>query len=147
MPGAVATPAATSAPLQYYQVAAPLIIALLVVGFVQVRYLEIYFEFAEKESLEHRFYAIAQAIVALMVLALTLSGEAAALEALREGGSVQRENLVQTTLTVELALVGAGVALGFIRNLVRAVRRAPTAVYLASFAGLLAMQELFRLKR
>jgi hypothetical protein len=76
-----------------------------------------------------------------------LAGEAAAIEALRAGSSVQRENLVQVRVTIELALVGAGVALSFVRNLVRAIRRSPPRSVSRASLLLWGVQELIRHSR
>ena len=135
----------SSAPLQYFQVAAPLIIVLLVIVFLQVRSLEMYEDYAEREDVPLRFrlFAAGAAAVALAFLALILAGEVAALQALQHGSTSAREHAVDLTLKMELALVGAGITMNFAVQIVKAVRRLPGLVYLGTFALFLGLERAF----
>ena len=134
-----------AAPIEYFQVAAPLIIVLLVIIFLQVRSLEMYEDFAEREDLPLRFrlFAAGAAAVALVFLALIISGEVAALKALQHGPTSQREDAVDLTLKMELALVGAGITMNFATQIVKAERRHPGLVYLGTFALFLGLERWF----
>jgi hypothetical protein len=127
---------ASQAPVQYYQVAAPLLVALLVVLAVQVKWHQRYFEddWVGSEERTKRLLPILAALFAVALFAVMTAGFVAALSALQYGPTETTERITSRAVIVSGTITFFAAGFLYLESAARAARRFAWVFYMVAVA-------------